>query len=168
MTIRERTFDFRLRRLKALTAQQHGTGDDLQGKMEWMSVVWAATSPESGLFHPVERSSEVKDLSNRFNELRSRGQGYLEVRSPNREFPMLSLAFRDDHAVVHLMSSTERMSLLAGDGTVPSHAEVEVPIMDDLAVFKGDFILDIDLAWDLLHSFTQTQAAGPLGEWSEL
>ncbi|MFI6495178.1 hypothetical protein [Streptomyces sp. NPDC050564] len=68
-----------------------------------MSVVWAATSPESGLFHPVERRSEVKDLSDRFNDLRSRGQGYVEVRSPNREFPVLILAFRDDHAVVHLM-----------------------------------------------------------------
>jgi hypothetical protein len=33
------------------------------GKKGWMSVVWAATSPESGLFHPVERCSEVKDLS---------------------------------------------------------------------------------------------------------
>jgi hypothetical protein len=50
------------------------------GKGGWMSVVWAATSPESGLFHPVERRSEVKDLSDRFNDLRSRGQGYVEVR----------------------------------------------------------------------------------------
>jgi hypothetical protein len=99
------------------------------GKRNWMSVVWAATSPESGLFHPVERRSEVKDLSDRFNDLRSRGQGYVEVRSPNRDFPVLILAFRDDHAVVHLMSDTERMSLLVGDGTVPSGAEVEVPIM---------------------------------------
>ena len=133
-----------------------------------MSVVWAATSPESGLFHPVERRSEVKDLSDRFNDLRSRGQGYVEVRSPDREFPVLILAFRDDHAVVHLMSDTERMSLLVGDGTVPSGAEVEVPIMDDLAAFTGDFVLDIDRAWELVHDFTQMWAAGPLGEWCEL
>ncbi|MFJ4467495.1 hypothetical protein ACIP2X_08375 [Streptomyces sp. NPDC089424] len=133
-----------------------------------MSVVWAATSPESGLFHPVERGSEVKDLADRFNELRSRGQGYVEVWSPNREFPVLILAFRDDHAVVHLMSDAERVSLLVGDGTVPSSAEVEVPIMDDLAAFTGDFALHIDRAWDLLHDFTQTRAAGPLGKWCEL
>ncbi|MDF2273276.1 hypothetical protein P2Q00_49000 [Streptomyces coacervatus] len=138
------------------------------GKRDWMSVVWAATSPESGLFDPVERRSEVKDLSDRFNDLRSRGQGYVEVRSPDREFPVLILAFRDDHAVVHLMSDTERMSLLVGDGTVPSGAEVELPIMDDLAVFMGDFVLDIDRAWDLVHDFTQTWAAGPAGEWCEL
>ncbi|MFJ8174401.1 hypothetical protein [Streptomyces sp. NPDC094469] len=133
-----------------------------------MSVVWAATSPESGLFHPVERRSGVKDLSDRFNDLRSRGQGYVEVRSPNREFPVLILAFRDDHVVVHLMSDAERMSLLVGDGTVPSGAEVEVPIMDDLAAFTGDFVLDIDRAWDLVHDFSQTRAASSLGEWCEL
>ncbi|MGW2051519.1 hypothetical protein ACWCPF_41215 [Streptomyces sp. NPDC001858] len=133
-----------------------------------MSVMWAATSPESGLFHPVERRSEAKDLSDRFNDLRSCGQGYLEVRSPTRKFPALILAFRDNHAVVHVMADTERMSLLVGDGTVPSGAEVEVPIMDALAVFTGDFVLDIDRAWELVHDFMQTRPAGPLGEWCEL
>ncbi|MFG2441089.1 hypothetical protein [Streptomyces sp. NPDC048508] len=138
-------------------------GDDMRGEAAWMSVVWAATSPESGLFHPVDKRSEVKDLSDRFNDLRSRGQGYVEVRPPNSEFPVLILAFRDDHAVVHLMSNTERMSLLVGDGTVPSGAEVEVPIMDDLAAFTGDFVLDIDRAWDLVHDFTETRAGRSSG-----
>jgi hypothetical protein len=66
------------------------------------------------------------------------------------------------------MSAPERMSLLVGDGTVPPGAEVEVPIMDDLAVFTGDFVLNVDRAWELVHDFTQTRAAGPLGEWREL
>ncbi|MFG3187222.1 hypothetical protein [Streptomyces nigra] len=77
---------------------------------------------------------------------------------------MLTLAFRDVHAVGHLMGDTERMSLLVGDGTVPSGAEVEVPIMNDLAAFTGDFVLDTDRAWDLVRSFTQTRVAGSLGE----
>ncbi|MEU1622868.1 hypothetical protein ABZ479_36945 [Streptomyces sp. NPDC005722] len=111
----------------------------------------------------------MQDLSDRFNNLRSRGQGYLEVRSPNREFPVLTLAFRDNHGVVHLMSDPDRMYLLVGDGTVPSSAEVEVPIMDDLGLFTGHFVLDIDRAWELVHDFTQTWgAADPLGEWCEL
>ncbi|MCG7205073.1 hypothetical protein [Streptomyces arenae] len=133
-----------------------------------MSVVWAATSPDSGLFHPVKRRSDVEDLSDRFNDLRSHGQGYVEVRLLDREFPVLILAFRDDYAVVHLMSDAERMSLLVGDGSVPSGAEVEVPIMDDHAAFTGAFVLDIDRAWNLVHEFTQTQAAGPLGKWCEV
>lgn len=72
-----------------------------------------------GRFHPVERRSEVEGLADRYNDLRSLGQGYVEVRLSNGEFPTLVLAFRDDHAVVQLMSPPERMSPLAGDGTVP-------------------------------------------------
>ncbi|MER6695404.1 hypothetical protein ABT329_42240, partial [Streptomyces minutiscleroticus] len=33
--------------------------------------------------------------------------------------PPCSSHVRDEHAVLHLMSDTERMSLLVGDGTVP-------------------------------------------------
>ncbi|MFG3290263.1 hypothetical protein ACGF3G_15855 [Streptomyces sp. NPDC048179] len=72
------------------------------------------------------------------------GQGYVEVQSLDREFPVLTLAFRADHAVVHLMSDTERMSLLLGDGTVRSGAEAQVPIVDNLAAFTSDFVLNID------------------------
>ncbi|MEV8593614.1 hypothetical protein [Streptomyces sp. NPDC052012] len=133
-----------------------------------MSMVWAATSPESGRFDPVERRSEMKELSDRFNDLRSSGQGYVEVRSSYREFPVVMLAFREGHAVVQLMSDAERMSLLVGDGTVPSGTEVEVPIMDDLAVFTGDFVLDADRAWDLMHDFLQTWTVSHLGEWCEV
>ncbi|MFI9729514.1 hypothetical protein [Streptomyces sp. NPDC052092] len=134
-----------------------------------MSVVWAATSPESGLFRPAERCSGWGDLSDHFDELRSLGQGYVEVRSPRGDFPMLSLAFRGDQAVVYLMSSPEQMFLLAGDGTVPSSAaEVEVPIMDDLAVFTGSFVLDTDRAWNQVHTFIRTRDVGPPGAWHEL
>jgi hypothetical protein len=58
-----------------------------------MSVVWAATSPGSGLFDPVERRTEVKDRADRFSDLRSCGQGYMEVWSPDREFPVLTWRF---------------------------------------------------------------------------
>lgn len=111
-----------------------------------MIVVWSATTTELGRFSPVENRSEAQDLYARSSDLRSRGRGYIEVQSSNREFPVLTLAFRDDHAVVHLMSAAERMSLLAGDDSLPSDAEVEVPIMDELVVFTGDFVLRIDRA----------------------
>jgi hypothetical protein len=40
--------------------------------------------------------------------------------------------------------------------------------MDDLAAFTGDFVLDVDRAWNLMHDFMRTRAAEPLGEWREL
>jgi hypothetical protein len=138
------------------------------GKRGRMSVVWAATSPESGLFHPVEGRSEVKDLSDRFNDLRSYGQGYLEVRSPNREFPVLILTFRDDHAIIHLFTDEESAFLLVGDGTVPSDVTVDVPIMDDLTSFTSDFVLSLDHAWDVVQNFVHAGTYEELGEWCEL
>ncbi|MGW1094175.1 hypothetical protein ACWD5W_00110 [Streptomyces sp. NPDC002455] len=133
-----------------------------------MSVVWSMTSLQSGQFNQSERSSELRDLADDFNELRSRGQGYLEVRLSGSEFPQLTLGFRGDHAVVHLFANEESTSLLIGDGAVPSEATVEVPIMDDLTEFTGDFVLGIDQAWDVVRRFSQ-EGEIEVGEvWCEL
>ncbi|MFF3791700.1 hypothetical protein ACFYXW_16820 [Streptomyces sp. NPDC001981] len=139
--------------------------DDLGG---CMSVVWATTSPESGRFSPGERRSDVMGLSDRFSKLRSRGQGYLEVRLPDGEFPQLTLGFRGDQAVIHLINDAAGMSLLVGDGTVPSGAVVDVPIMDELTEFTGDFVLSVDRAWALVRNFIRMEAPSGLGEWCEL
>ncbi|WUP46588.1 hypothetical protein OG766_05450 [Streptomyces sp. NBC_00259] len=130
--------------------------------------MWAATSPESGRFSPGERSSDVRGLSDRFSQLRARGQGYLEVRLPSSELPQLTLGFRGDHAVMHLIDGSEAMSLLVGDGSVTSGAAVDVPIVDDLTAFTGDRVLSLDRAWALVHDFIRTGAPGDLGAWREL
>ncbi|WP_258198828.1 hypothetical protein [Streptomyces sp. A244] len=100
--------------------------------------------------------------------LRSHGRGYLEVRLPGDEFPLLTLGFLDDQAVIHLFDAAEKSSLLVGDGTATADAVVKVPIMDDLAVFSGDCVVDVDRAWALIRNFIQTRAPGELGEWREL
>ncbi|WP_405910212.1 hypothetical protein OG742_42040 [Streptomyces sp. NBC_00828] len=133
-----------------------------------MDVVWTMTSLESGRFVPTERRSEVSELVADFNELRSSGQGYLEIRLPVGEFPQLTLGFRDDHAVVHLIGDGGDMSLLVGDGAISSDTVVDVPIMDDLAEFTGDFILSVDHAWGVVGQFIERGAVEDLGEWYEL
>ncbi|MET7525819.1 hypothetical protein [Streptomyces sp900116325] len=133
-----------------------------------MSVVWATTSPESGWFSPSETRSDLRSLSERFIELRSRGQGYLEVRCLDAAFPQLTLGFRGDHAVIHLLNDTAGIFLLVGDGTIASGAVVDVPIMDDLAEFTGDFVLSVDRAWALVRNFIRTRVPSELGEWCEL
>jgi hypothetical protein len=97
------------------------------------NAVWVATEPRSGRFSGVETRSDVAGLSERFNELRLRGQVYLEVRMPDREYPVVTVGFREDYAVIHLFSDAEQVSRLRGDGTVPSSAVVEVPGGDDAA-----------------------------------
>ncbi|WP_406482641.1 hypothetical protein [Streptomyces sp. NBC_01615] len=132
-----------------------------------MGVTWAATALESGRYSAVERSSGARELAEHFNGLWSRGQGYLEVRLSGSEFPRLTLGFQGDQAVIHLFDDAERSSLLVGDGITPADAVVDVPIMDDLAVFSGDFVLTVDRAWALVRNFIQTGAPGELGEWCE-
>lgn len=133
-----------------------------------MSVVWAATALESGRFSAVERRSDVEELADHFDELRSHGQGYLEVRLPGGSFPLLTLGFRGDRAVIHRFDEAERSSLLTGDGSAAADDAVDVPVMDDLGVFSGNFVLTVDRAWALVRDFVQTGAPGELGEWCEL
>jgi hypothetical protein len=133
-----------------------------------MSVTWAATAPESGRFSAVERRSDVRNLADHFNELRSRGQGYLEVRQPDSEYPLLTLGFRGDHAIIHRFDDPETSSLLVGDGTAAADVLVDVPVMDDLAAFSGAFVLAVDRAWVLVRDFIQSGTPHDLGEWCEL
>ncbi|MGC0211931.1 hypothetical protein [Streptomyces levis] len=133
-----------------------------------MLVSWTATDPDSREFSPTERTSDIADLANHFTALRSCGQGYFEVRLPGREFPLLTVGFLDDQAVIHRFDAAERSSLLVGDGTAAADAVVQVSIMDDLAVFSGDCVTAVDRAWALVRNFIQTKAPGELGEWREL
>ncbi|MGA5189030.1 hypothetical protein ACPCSL_20915 [Streptomyces griseoincarnatus] len=131
-------------------------------------VTWAATDPDSRQFSATERRSGNADLAARFTALRSRGQGYLEVRLPGSAFAVLALGFRGDAAVIHLFDAAEKSSLLVGDGTAAADAVARGPIMDDLAVFTGDCVVAVDRAWGLVRDFIRTGAPDELGEWREL
>ncbi|MDT6986813.1 hypothetical protein ACFSUJ_27800 [Streptomyces lusitanus] len=133
-----------------------------------MLVSWTATDLGSRRFSAMERSSDLTDLTDHFTALRTHGQGYLEVRLPAGEFPLLALGFRDDQAVIHLFSDPERSSLHVGDGTAAADAVVQVPITDDSAAFGGDCVLAVDHAWALMLTFVQAGRPDELGEWREL
>ncbi|MGW5134183.1 hypothetical protein [Streptomyces sp. NPDC004135] len=133
-----------------------------------MSVAWSITSSESGRFNPIEQYSEVDAFGQKFEELRSRGRGYFEVRQSNAEYPRLGVGFQGDQAVVHLFLDEESVSLLEGDGTFPEEATVELPIVDESATFTGGFVLGIDHAWSKVLSFAQTGTFESMGNWCEL
>lgn len=107
-------------------------------------------------------------LWERIEELRARGRGYLEIPLPGSEFPVLTLGLRHGHAVVHLFQDAEKVSLLVGDGSVPPDAAAEIPIMDDLAEFTGDFVLSVDRACAVARTFVRTGTAEGLGQWCDL
>jgi hypothetical protein len=133
-----------------------------------MNVTWAATALESERYSATEKTSDVSELTDHFDELRSRGRGYIEVRLPDREFPRLALGFQADQAVIHLFGDADGSALLTGDDTVATDAVVDLPVMEGLAPFSGDFILTVERAWTLLRNFIRTGAHDELGEWCEL
>ncbi|MFE9207009.1 hypothetical protein [Micromonospora sp. NPDC007230] len=121
-----------------------------------VNVVWAGTSPASGRFHPAEIKSTAAELFDRFGELRSRGEGYLEVRMPDQDFPLLTVGFRGKYAVIHRADAPDSMSLLQGDNSMPFDEAVEVPVMDDPVEFTGDFVSSVDHACRTLQEFVRT------------
>ncbi|MFI8194743.1 hypothetical protein ACIF8T_39630 [Streptomyces sp. NPDC085946] len=134
-----------------------------------MRVTWTATALGPSRRHcVVERDSVFRELADHFAELRSRGQGYLGARLSGSEFSRLVVGFRSDRAVIHLFDGAERSFLLFGDGSAATDAVVDVPIMDALATFSGDFVLTVDRPWALMNFFIRTGAPGELGRWCEL
>lgn len=136
-----------------------------------MDVVWSATALESRRFRPTPVRSDPAELDSHFRRLRRRRiRGYIEVEVPAVESPQLAIGFRGEYAVIHLLviAPVEQSFLLAGDGTVPDEAYVQVPVMDELTRFMGDVVLDVHRAWDLVSAFTRTGQASDVGEWHAL
>ena len=133
-------------------------------------VDWSATSPETGRYSGVFRTTPAADLLARFDELRRRGSGYCEVALDGRDYPMLSVSFQEPHAVVHLFFAEEHCALLGGDGTVASHDEVELSWGDGdgPATFTGEYVSAPDRAEAVLRGFVAGTDADALGDWYDL
>lgn len=132
-----------------------------------VDVWWAATSLETGRFSGVDVRSDVDELRHRFDELRSRGRGYLEVRrNEHAPYPAVLLGFQDEQAVLHLHRDETRMSLLLGDRARTS-AVVDVLVMDDVVEFSAAFALTLDDAWSVVDAFAAGDAMDG-HEWDDL
>lgn len=128
----------------------------------------AATSVDTGRFTATEQSVDRDDLVRLVDQLSTIDQGYLEVRLVDDDFPALLIGFRKGFAVVQCMSGPESMTLLTGDGSVVGSELVDVLIMDDLATFTGEYVVESARARDVLLRFAEGADVRSLGEWHEL
>lgn len=128
----------------------------------------ATTSVETGRFAPAERSVDRDDLIRLVDQLSTIDQGYVEVRLMDDDFPVLLAGFRKGFAVVQCLSGPESMTVLTGDDSVPGSELVDVLIMDDLATFTGEYVVESARAGDVLLKFAEGADVRSLGEWHEL
>ena len=131
-----------------------------------MTVTWAATEPSSGRFVPLEVTGGPTDLARRFELLRQHGAGYLEVRREH-DYPVLTLGFADDDAVLHLFTDADTVRLLLN--VQPARAEPAiVTVMDEPTEFTAEFIHRLDHAWSIVERFARTSHVPAMDQWQEL
>ena len=111
----------------------------------------AASSP-LGRFSGVATAVSEHSLLDLFEQLRLRGQGYLEVSWQGSEYPMLAVGLSGMHAVIHLFERQDSVCLLQGDGSSTSEI-VEVQIINELASFEGVFAVSVDNVQPILEQF---------------
>jgi len=89
----------------------------------------------------------------------------LEISLGGTAYPALTLAARDDLAVVHRFEDADRCLLLRGDGPVPAGDAREFRVGDVPTDFTGDVISTADHARDVLRAFAHGSLAVVAEDW---
>jgi hypothetical protein len=135
--------------------------------LEPQAVDWLGWAGNDEPRH-VRQRSETQTFLRFLESLSTQGEGYAEVTRGDQPFPMLALSAASGHGVIHQFHSEDKSYLLRGDGSVPAGVIVELPIIEGLATFSGDFVLTLDLAVGAVEAFARGAAVARLGEWVAL
>lgn len=135
--------------------------------LEPQAVDWLGWAGDEKPRH-VQQRSEIQTFLRFLESLSTHGEGYAEVTRGDQSFPMLALSAASGHGVIHQFQSQDKSYLLCGDGSVPTGQVVDLPIIEGLATFSGDFVLTLDLAVGAIEAFARGAAVAQLGVWVEL
>ena len=126
--------------------------------VDWLG--WAGNDEPRHVRQPSETQTFLRFLES----LSTHGEG----ARGDQPFPMLALSAASAHGAIHQFHSEDEPYLLRGDGSVPAGEVVELPIIEGLATFSGDFVLTLDLAVGAVEAFARGAAVERLGEWVAL
>ena len=129
---------------------------------------WAATDPVSGRFSALYATSAVRELEDRLDELRARGEGCVEVARVGQDYPTVMMGFRGAHAVLYRLDDAETMLIHVGDGSVPKDGNATVLVMENESEIDGQFALSLESAWGFVKAFTGSDSTGDDSEWLRL
>lgn len=130
------------------------------------SVNWQASMPGSLRFERISRTTPTEALKSRLDELLAAGSGYVEIGRPGDAYPMLAVGFQDEVAVVQAFLDAETLALLDGGGGTAGF--VEVPVIDDFAVFDRRAAVNPEAVWPLVARFAEGDDVMSLGKWTIL
>jgi hypothetical protein len=133
-----------------------------------VDVEWAATDPVSGRFSAIYATSTVGELEDRLDELRARGEGYVEVARAAQDYPTFMMGFRGAHAVLYRLDDAETMLIHVGDGSVPKDGIATVLVMENDNEIDGQFALSLGSAWGFVKEFAASASTGDDSEWLRL
>ena len=150
------------RRVPELRRNRHNVEDGERQGVAW--VGWTGDDDP----RLVKQRSDAETFLRFLGALVARGEGYAEVARDGQTFPALTLSVAAGRGVVHQFPSEEGCFLLRGDGAVPPGEVVEMPILEGLGRFSGDFVLTARHAVGAVEAFARGEAIAQLGEWVEL
>jgi hypothetical protein len=133
-----------------------------------VELEWIATDPDSRTLSYTEQRSTVDDYLSRIETLRALGEGFSQVHWADRDYPLVTLRFRNAFGVVDHFTDDDKVYLLVGDGVIANDETVLVPGIQGDSWFTGAFVMTADYAWDVVKAFIRSGSVEDLGEWFEL
>lgn len=130
------------------------------------TIQWSATDPSSGFFDPTDVNRTSAGLVERFTALLERGEGYFEI-SGDDVYPLLTLGFRGEIAVIQRFTSAENVEILLGDGTV-SAGTVEVLVMNEVCEFDAGLASSFRRGQEVLNRFLSGAKTTDVETWIDL
>ncbi|MFC8730929.1 hypothetical protein ACFT5B_00525 [Luteimicrobium sp. NPDC057192] len=97
---------------------------------------------------------------------RAIGSGYLEVRR-EADYPVLTLGFHDDAAVVHRFADAKSTWLLRARSHIAT-GTAEVPIQDEVTEFTSEFVHGLARAWEVVQRFAVNDGFPDPALWDEM
>jgi hypothetical protein len=133
-----------------------------------MDVEWTISQPVSRRAQGVPTRSRPETYRRQLALLLRQGSGYTEVSKTDSPYPVLTLSINEDLAVVHRFDDEDTCLLLKSDGHLRSDDTHEFQILDEAAIFTGEFVSTAARGVDVLTAFAEGADVSGLGLWTRL
>ncbi|WP_147436590.1 hypothetical protein [Propionibacterium australiense] len=109
----------------------------------------------------------VQFLEKLRNDIKKPG-GYVEISRNPCDYPCLCLSYANGIAALQAFSNPETSLILEGSGLLEPTEIVELPALDELTSFTGNFIQDAEAVLEAVAGYLESFELDSIGEWYTL